>query len=225
MASLVGVLGAALAMGGCTEDGTSLHVVCSIAPEISEEGCLYNPEGACEFQGVLNVQAAEQYAVALRVESGLTERASAAPPRPEPNRLAITGGTVEIRKPNGAPIKFAGLKNPFPFLGSGSVDPGGQGAITATLIPPECIDQLRENAATDDALTQIVLAVSVKGKTDGEVEMESAEWQWPLKVVSISPVEGEGCRLVGQPCQSKRGSDSFADACLECPSDNNLCLP
>lgn len=203
-------------VGACTDDGGSLHVICSIVPKVSANECTYDPEGGkCKIDGVLNLAAATHYASVLRVESGLKSRASNVPPRPEPNRIALHGGSVELRKGNGAPIKFDGLKNPYDFLGSGFVAPGGRGFMSVTLIPTEYVDQLRENAQSGDALDQIVLAVTAKGETDGQVDVESSEWLWPMRLTYQSPVEGEdGCFPNLPVCLGEEGTDQSASACL-----------
>ncbi len=215
-----GLLGAA----GCTDDGASLHVVCPIRAEIEGDTCVYSATSEeCEFTGVLNLSAATHYGAALSVESGLTARASDIPPRPEPNRLALNGGKVELRKVNGAPISFGALPNPYSFVGSGTVEPGGRGVMSVTLIPKAYTDLLRENSlAGDAALDQIIVVVKVKGRTDGEVDVESNEWQWPVRLISTSPVRGSGCVDISY-CLSRQGMDGFATACLCDPGDTPSC--
>lgn len=222
--AISGALGALLSAAACTDDGASLHVVCPIRAEIEGDSCLFAADSEeCEFAGVLNLAAATHYDSALSVESGLSPRASDVPPRAEPNRVALNGGEVELRKTNGALINFGGLKNPYPFVGSGTVEPGGRGVMSVTLIPPQYVDLLRENAAAgDDALDQIIVAVKVKGRTDGQVDVESAEWRWPVRLISTSPVRGAGCLDISY-CVALAGMDSFASACLCGPSDKPSC--
>jgi hypothetical protein len=210
-------LGATLALGACTDDGAALHVICSIQPEVSEDGCLFDPESeTCVFKGRMNLAVATSYTAALRVESGLKPRNSNSPPRAEPNRINLTGGEVELRKTNGAPIKFRGLKNPYPFVGSGSVIPEEFGAMSVTLIPYEYVDQLRENARGDEPIEQILLAVKVKGVTDGQVAVESGEWIWPVQLDYLSPAKSENaCNPAIQlACSSLLGINEFSDICL-----------
>ena len=111
--AFAGALCALASVAGCTEDGASLHVVCPISPEIEEDKCTFDPEaGKCVFKGVMNLAAAAEYSTALSVESGLTPRASDVPPRAEPNRLSLTGGMVELRKPNGSRLEIPASKIP-----------------------------------------------------------------------------------------------------------------
>jgi hypothetical protein len=224
VAAFAGALIASSGAVGCTDDGASLHVICAIRPEINDEECVFDPgSDSCVVTGVMNLAAARQYGTALTVESGLKARQSSAPPRAEPNRLALTGGTVEIRKANGAPIDFDGLKNPYDFQGSGTAEPGGRGFMSVTLIPKEYADRLRANAQSPEALSEVILAVTVRGRTDGEVDVESNEWLWPVRLTYESPVEEAGSCLPISYCISLAGIDDFANACLCSASDATSC--
>jgi hypothetical protein len=228
--SFAAALGAWGAAGCSHDDGTALHVICAIKPTISSDTCTFDPAGtSCVFDGVLNLEASDHYTEVLQVQSGLAARASSAStatPHVEPNRMSLLGGTVEIRKPDGSPLKFShGLKNPYPFLGSGSVPPGGTGAMTVTLLPAEYVAQLRQNAgAGKDALEQIDLAVVIHARTDGEISIKSGEWFWPVRLISQSPVSGDGeCQDIDY-CLSLGGIDDFATACLcKAESGKNSC--
>lgn len=222
IAALAGALVAFASISGCADDGASLHVVCPISAEIDGDKCTFDPEsGECVLLGVMNLAAASQYDTALRVESGLKPRSSDVPPRAEPNRLSLRGGTVELRKANGSRLDIAGLDNPYPFTGTGSVDPGGQGFTSVTLIPKEYADRLRENVLGADPLSQIIVAVKVRGITDGGQRVESNEWTWPVRLMFQSPVAGEGgCLKIGY-CLGMEGVDDFAQACTcELPDDS-----
>ena len=222
VAALAGALVAFAGVAGCVDDGASLHVVCPIAADVDGDGCTFDPEGGeCVLLGVMNLAAASQYDTVLRVESGLKPRTSNVPPRAEPNRLSLRGGTVELRKPNGSRLEIAGLDNPYPFTGSGSVDPGGMGFTSVTLIPKEYVDRLRENVLGADPLSQIIVAVKVRGITDGERTVEYNEWTWPIRLTYESPVASDGSCLRINYCVGMEGVDNFAQACLcERPEDN-----
>jgi hypothetical protein len=216
VASLVGLVGASLFSGACVDDGASLHVVCPIVPDVDEVGCTFDPEGGeCVLRGTLNLAGAIRYDSALRVESGFKPRESDSPPRSELNRVAFTGGEVEIRKASGAPLTFNGLKNPYPIIASGSAYPEERGVMYVTLIPSAYVDQLRENAASAEPLDQVVLAVKVQGRTDGQVEVEASEWLWPVSLYSESLDERDNsCARFENVCDV--GVDQFAFACLAC---------
>ncbi len=222
IAAMAGALVALASVTGCADDGASLHVVCPITAEIDGQKCVFDPEsGECVALGVMNLAAASQYDTALSVESGLKPRSSDVPPRAEPNRLSLRGGSVELRKPNGSRLEIAGLENPYPFTGTGTVEPGGQGFMSVTLIPKEYADRLRENVLGENRLSQIIVAVKVRGITDGGQRVESNEWTWPVRLTYESPVAGQGGCLKMDYCLGMEGIDNFAKACVcELPDDS-----
>jgi|GEM_PF-4990848 len=219
VATFAGVLAALTSVVGCADDGGSLHVVCPIVPTLTESVCTWDPTSeTCVFKGEMNLAAAKQYDVALAVESGLKARASDVPPRPEPNRLSLTGATIELRKPNGARLDIPGLDNPFKLAGSGTVPPEGRGMMSLTVIPSNYADRLRANILGAQPESQVVVAVKVKAVTDGGEDVESNEWLWPITLLYASPIEGKGC-VVRDYCSSLAGVDGFSDICLCSPPD------
>jgi hypothetical protein len=185
---------------------------------------LFDPESTdCVALGVMNLASAAQYTSMLSVESGLKPRTSDVPPRAEPNRVALTGGTVELRKANGARLDIAGLANPYPIVGAGTVPPGGRGAMSVTLIPKEYADRLRENVLGSDPLAQILVVIKVRGVTDGDLEVESNEWSWPVRLDYRSPIETDNVCASIDFCPSLRGIDGFASACT-CPEPADGCM-
>ena len=221
--AIAGALCALASVTGCADDGASLHVVCPISPTVDDTTCVFDPASeVCVYKGAMNLAAAAQYDTSLNVESGLKARASDVPPRPEPNRLSLIGGQVEMRKSDGARLDIPGLDNPYDFDGAGTVPPGGRGAMTVTLIPKQYADRLRENVLGAAPLAQIVLAVKVRGVTDGGEDVESREWLWPISLSYDSPVESDGaCQLIDH-CAGLGGLDGFANACL-CKSPDDGC--
>lgn len=202
----------------CVEDGASIHVICPIVPELEEDRCMYDPANACELAGAINLETVADYRVGLRIDSGLKARGSDVPPRAETNRVALTSAKVEIRRTNGARLVMPGLKNPYEVVGAGSVPPGGSGIMSVGLIPFEYLQQLRENAASEDPLHQIVLSVRVRGITDGDVEVESGEWSWPVQLFALSPIEkDQECVRMGSVCDP--GINSAGAACQFCTDE------
>jgi hypothetical protein len=199
--SLAGLLLVPGALGACVQDGASIHVICPVVPEDEDGLCYYDPGGTCELSGAMNLASVAEYRVGLRIDSGLKARGSEVPPRAETNRVALTSAKVEIRRTNGAMLVMPGLKNPFEVVAAGTIPPGGSGIMSVGLIPAEYVAQLRENAQSEDPLGQIVLSVRVHGITDGDVEVESNEWSWPIRLVAMSNVEDDGqCSRMGPVC-------------------------
>jgi hypothetical protein len=209
---LSGIAVAALA-GGCADDGVSLHVVCPIPPTIEEGGCTWDPaSNVCVAQGVLNVRSAASYRLNLRVDSGLKARARDVPVVAEPNGAQVTRARVEVRTPGGGLLQFAGVANPFDATATGYVQPAGRAIVSSTVIPTAVVQAL--DAAGDGMPSEIVLAVQLHGKTDGDQEVESGEFLWPLRLVRINPVRASNECLPVDSCASAFGQDGFAAACI-----------
>lgn len=213
----VGLVAPLAMTSACTEDGAGLHIECNIAPEVSENGCLWDSSSeACVFDGRLNVNAASSYVAGFRVVSGLKPRVSTSPPRAEPNGIQLSEAEVELRSPGGAKLPTGNLPNPYTLVTTGYVSPGGTGLLQVELLPPTYVALLRDQENdSDTAFGQIVAAVTVRGKTDGQVEVETAPYYWPIRLITTSPVIDDGtCIVVEEICSSLRGIDAFADACL-----------
>src|SRR4051812_39577672 len=105
LAFVKGALGTLILTQACVDDGVSMHVICSIPPEIGDDSCTWDAAGdTCTVEGVLNTRTAAYYRMSLRVESGLTARARAVPPLAEPNGLQLHSASIELRNTSGATL-------------------------------------------------------------------------------------------------------------------------
>lgn len=221
-ASCALALGAQAAVG-CTDDGVTMHVVCTIPPEVEEGNCTFDSASeTCVLNGVMNLLATQTYTQFVAVESGLKPRVRDVPPQGETNGAQVTGARVELRTPAGARIgnlSYLGgadgataisVPNPFNVVASGYVPPGGRAAVGVVMITPAHAAALAQSGAE-----QIVAAVQLLGKTDGEVEFESGEFSWPIRLISASPSRADNqCIVIEEVCGSLLGQDGFALACL-----------
>jgi hypothetical protein len=213
MSVALGVIGLAALATGCTDDGVSLHAICPIPPEIEEDACIFDPSSdVCVGEGVLNVSSATSYGMNLKVESGLKPRMRDVPVLAEPNGVQITQAEVELRVFNGDVIDFNDDKLPNPYLvaASGYADPQGLAAVTVTIIGREYVDFFR-----DKSLTQIVAAVKLHGITNGHEEVESGEFNWPIRLIKRSPLRSNNECYVGEFCANSLGQDGFAELCSD----------
>jgi hypothetical protein len=216
LAFLMGALGTLVLTQGCVDDGVSMHVICSIPPAVEEDGCTWDPQGdTCVADGALNLRPGGFYRMTLRVESGLKPRAAEVPPIAEPNGVQIHSARIDLRTSDGRRILFGKeLKNPYDVTASGYLAPNGINATTVEVIPSQYVASLR--APMDEPLTQIVAAIQLRGTTDGDVEVESGEFAWPIRLVRTSTVEAEGkCDKAEDVCPLVRGQDGFVNACTE----------
>jgi hypothetical protein len=213
MSVALGVIGLAALATGCTDDGVSLHAICPIPPEIEDDACVFDPSSeACVGEGVLNLLSATSYRLNLKVESGLKPRMRDVPVLAEPNGVQITDAEVELRIFNGDVIDFVNdaLPNPYPVAASGYADPEGLAAVTLSIIGKDYIDFLATRS-----LTQIVAAVKLHGITNGHQEVESNEFNWPIRLIKRSPLLSNNQCYRGEFCADSLGQDGFAEICSD----------
>ncbi|MDB4985265.1 MAG: hypothetical protein JWN04_443 [Myxococcaceae bacterium] len=207
---------------GCVDDGVSLHVICPIVPTISADACIYDPSsGACLGTGIMNLGSASHYELNLRVESGLKPRARDVPPQGEPNGLQVRSATVELRTTLGEKLAFGTdangmpIDNPFEVAVAGYIPPAGSAAINVTIVTPAHAEQLYD-AKNVPIRPQIVAGVKIKGKTNGQVDVESGEYVWPVLLTFKSSKKVENSACITKPyCAGSVGTDAFADVCTE----------
>jgi hypothetical protein len=223
MSRALAMIGLAALATGCTDDGVSLHAICPIPPEIEDNACIYDPgSDLCVAEGVLNTLGATSYRLNLKVESGLKSRMREVPVLAETNGVQITDAEVELRVFNGDVISFEdlvnpmnSLPNPYPVSASGYADPQGLAVVAIAIIGNDYIARLRNSG-----LRQIVASVKLHGVTNGAEDVESGEFNWPIRLIQVNPsaVGGE-CVSIGF-CVSSFGQDGFAQACSDgAPSD------
>jgi hypothetical protein len=214
---LLGAIGTLCAAQGCVEDGVSMHVICSIFPDVDKNGCTWSADGElCVAEGVLNVRSATNYRMALRVERGLKARSRAVPPQGEPNGVQITSATVELRASDGARLGFA--DNPYDALATGYLPPNGVNFTTIVVIPNEMVERLKTavDTRTKVLFTQVVAAIKLKGVTNGGLHVESSDFLWPIRLTRTSPAKAEGqCGEFENSCTALIGQDGFANICTQ----------
>lgn len=219
LALVVGALGTQAITQGCVDDGVSMHVICPIPPEVDEGGCTWDPAGdTCVAEGVINLQSATRYGVTLRVESGLKPRARDVPPIGEPNGVQISRARIELRSVDGARVDFldANAPNPFDVVASGFLAPNSAGATTLQIIPQAYLSLLKEKVdLKDPKWQQLVAAITLRGKTSGDVDVESSEYFWPIRLIRTSTVLTEGACVPIDTCVGGVGQDGFAQACTQ----------
>lgn len=208
------MVGLATVAAGCVDDGVSMHVICPAFPTIDDDGCTYDAAGtACVIEGVLNLSSAPVYRLNLQVESGLKPRARDVPPMSEPNGMQMSWAEVELRNLNGDVLGFSNnAQNPFQTVISGYVTPAGKIIVPLNVVGPEHVAALQNvNLAQ---LPQIIAAVTLHGTTNGDVDVASSEYAWPIRLIKVDPDRARGaCSPTIGWCASVKGQDSFAEAC------------
>lgn len=226
-----GALIAAVAHG-CVDDGVSAHVICVIPPTLGEDTCSWEPDAdTCQLDGSLNLLASSFYSMVLRVESGLKARVREVPPQGETSRIMFDRAEVELRSASGARFRFEDeevngqmvpVPNPYTVTATGYLPPGEVGMASSTVITPSYAKQLTKLFAANPAPSsaQIVIAIRLKGKTDGNTAISSGEFQWPVLLIraSANGADPDSSCYVPEPgkaCGNMLGQDQFLNACTK----------
>jgi hypothetical protein len=211
LAARVSVLALPLA-ASCVDDAVSLRVECAIIPETDDTGCVFDPAGDCLLEGRMNVASAAYYHGSVRVTNALKPRARDIPVQSETNGISITEFEIEVLNTAGGRIKFDGLPNPFTIQTSGFIPVGGTGIAAGEFLPTGYVNQIAVAEASDNKLGQVVVSLIVRGKTQGDVEVETAAWQWPIRLFSIDPTDRSECTVFDEAV-CNIGQDAFVGAC------------
>lgn len=203
---------APMSLGSCAADSVSLRITCNVVPE---SDCTFTSSGLCYLQGTLNLSSiGGSYSSVLRVINGLKSRERDVPPQSEPNGLQLTEIEVYITDSAGRKPSFArNLPNPFSVPATGYADPSEEALVGAELLPAAYVAQIAAAQHTSRALGSVRLAVIIRGKTSGGVDVESDEWRWNIELVEASnnPAMNE-CVEYDDPVCSL-GQDKFAYVC------------
>ncbi|MDB4974319.1 MAG: hypothetical protein JWN48_2660 [Myxococcaceae bacterium] len=227
LALSMGALGTLLVMQGCADDGVSLHVICPIVPMLMGKTCVYDPTSTtCVSEGLLNLGSANSYNLFVKVDSGLKPRAREVPPQSEPNGLQVTSATVELRLPTGEVLGFVGkdksnkdIKNPSEVPATGYIPPAGSAAVSVTLISEAQVAQLLDTSKQPSVpkFPQLIASIKIKGTTNGQQEVESGEWVWPIRLDYASPLVADAECSKMDFCRSSVGQDFYAYSCIDVP--------
>jgi hypothetical protein len=204
-------LSASFCLGSCVADSVSLRVTCAVVPETD---CTYTTSGLCFLQGAINLSAARSYSAVVRVTNGLKPRARDVPPMSEPNGVQVNEIEVHVTDSAGREPAFPkALPNPFTVTATGFADPGEEALVGAELLPPAYVSQIATMFAAKKLTGSVRLAVIVRGRTSGDVDVESGEWHWnvQLRTVDTNP-DGQECQPFTETVCTY-GQDAWVNAC------------
>ncbi|MBX3258991.1 MAG: hypothetical protein KIS78_18660 [Labilithrix sp.] len=199
-----GVLATALTPA-CAENDQSIFIRSVLAPSINRQGgvCTYTADITQPMlsEGVLDVGIADSYVASLLVGNQLIPRGNALSVRAESNRARLNGAVVRVSDPSGATL------SEFTALGSGFVDPAlnnlpSYSAFFVTAIDPASVQRIADQVPVGQ--TRLLVAnIKVFGQTLGGVDLETGEFQYPIRVCN-------GCLV-----DFSTGDDKATDA-LDC---------
>ena len=208
---------APFALGSCVADSVSLRITCNVAPE---DDCTYEEGADCYGNGELNVNegdppnvvGAQSYRAVLRVVNGLKPREREVPPLSETNGIQIYQFEVRIKDSAGETLSLSGLPNPYTVPASGFIEPDEEGLVGSDLIPNAYIGALR-TLHGGRTQTTINLSVIARGKTSGDVEVESAGWPWFINIRSVNPNASAPQCIPVEESVCTMGQDRYVFAC------------
>ena len=214
-AALLFALLAPSVFGSCVDDSVSLRITCSVVPDTD---CTYSEGGLCWLQGTLNVntdlvERGLSYGAVLRVTNGLKPREREVPPLSETNGIQIHQMEVTVKDSAGNKPNLGNLPNPYTVPATGFIEPSEDGLVGADLLPNAYVRALSSLFNGSTKMRTVNLSVFARGKTNGDVEVESGTWPWYINLVGPSPIAGNGQCVASEDEVCGLGQDGFAYAC------------
>jgi hypothetical protein len=221
---VVGVLATAFTPA-CAENDQSIFIRSALAPSTNRQGgsCLYtnDPTQASLFSGIVDIAVRDSYGSVLLVGNQMVPRGDATNTRAESNRAHINGAVVRVTDPNG------GQLGEFTSLATGFIDPQinnqpSFGSVGVTAIDAPTLARIGEGMGV--GVSKLVVAnIKVFGKSVGGVDLESGEFQFPIRVCSGCLITPTGDDPAQQGCQ--RASDATGTDQLPCQAGQDEPTP
>ncbi|HJK92229.1 MAG TPA: hypothetical protein RMH85_04960 [Polyangiaceae bacterium LLY-WYZ-15_(1-7)] len=219
---LIVALACLLGLAGCVDDDVSVFIQDNVAPEVSDDGCVYDANGEPLARGILNVDSGASYFVYPRIQNQLQMRATSG--RAEPNGVHIERAEVTIRDLAGNAIAFDGLPNPFSVPTSAYIPPasdptqGGVGVASVEAIPADYGFALGGLVGTG---TSVIVDVKLIGETNGTIDIDTGDWSWPVQLCGGSCLFSCSTEDVAASCNPGQDSVTRVQCCMtdaECAS-------
>lgn len=169
----------------CVENDQSIFVRAVLAPSTNRQNgtCVYtdDPQQAQLFEGTFDVGVRDNYFAIVLVGNQMLGRGDPANGRAESNRVHLNGAVVRVTEPGGNEIaEFTSLATGFADIQQNNNPDYGTMGIVGIDAPTSAT--LRGLLPNRTATKQVVLQVKAFGKTLGGIDLESGEFQFPLKV-------------------------------------------
>lgn len=207
----------------CVENDRSIFVRAVLAPPQNRQNgeCFYEPEEDAAFyaEGTVDMAATDSYFAYLLSGNLMRARANTDQTRSESNAAHINGAIVRVTTANGVLInEFTATSSSF--IPAQENNAPGLGVVGVTLIDGPTLQAIKRTATAPLTTTaRLVLAnVKIFGETLGGVDLESGEFQYPIRVC-------EGC-LIQYADDPAVNSGSACDGVLDATDENTLpCFP
>ncbi len=178
--SMVMIVLSASAWAGCVDDNNSIFIEGNVIPQQQEDTCsLTSDSDQLLTSGVYNVDIGGAYRVFPLYNNQLRNRASDT--RSDPNGINVRSAEVELRAIDGQPVNFGGLPNPFTVPTSTFVPASSDGTTPMRRVGEiEVIPTAYRDFLVSLAPGTVVVGVRIFGQTNGDISVESADWQWTV---------------------------------------------
>lgn len=168
----------------CVDNDRSIFIRSLMFPATNRQNgaCLYqlDPNQPGQFYGTLDVGLRDNYVAVLLVGNQMIARADPLMATTESNRIHLNGIISRITDLDGNDIReFTQPATGFADVGSAGTP--GYGLIGATVVDKIAADSLAASIPRG-GLRTLVINVKAYGKTLGGVDVESGEFQFPLRV-------------------------------------------
>lgn len=173
---------AAVAMPACTDEDGIIYIRYNLAPPQNRSaGCIFeaDPQAAFMSSGRLDASLSQSYEVHLLVGNQMIARGDATSPRAETNRVHLDGAVVRVTGTDDVLInEYTALTSGFAEASTSNTP--GYGVATFAALDAATVAKL--NLRTFGATKLVLSHIKVFGKTVGGVDVESAEWTYPIQV-------------------------------------------
>lgn len=223
MAAGLMVLGAGSIMApACADNESSLFIR---AVQVPDEMCVFPAPGTEDIgllNGILDVRIRSTYVAAMIVGNQLVRRGDEEQIRTETSRIHLYAADVTVLDSGQSAIQRSdGSEASFEVPVTGFVDPGGgtepgYGTAAALFVDSATTDQLRAQIGAGGQ-ADIIVSVIIRGRTLGGNELESGEFQFPIKVC-------DGCLLLPSAADDPANPARDCDNAMEL-DDAVLCTP
>lgn len=206
----------------CAENDKSIFTQMALAPPQQRQNgaCTYtnDPSQASLFEGVVDVAARDTYSATLLIGNQLLGRGDTLNGRAESNRVHLNGAIVRVTDANGAELgEFTA--SAMGFVDAQTANAPAYGTVSVTAIDGPTLKKLGTIAFGESKL--VLANIKVFGKTLGGVDVESGEFQLPVRACNgclISFAGGDDPAAQGVDCNLPLGgaAGGATDVVLPC---------
>lgn len=168
----------------CVDNDQSIYIrqVSAGTAGTGSAGCTFTPDPSQPglVEGVVDIALRDNYEAVLLVGNQMISRADNLQTRTESNKAHLDGAIVRVTDANGNDIaEFTAQSAGFADSANGAV--AGFGLIDVTLLDAPTLAKIGGGLGPTE--TKLVLAqIKVFGETLGGDDLESGEFQWPIRV-------------------------------------------